>query len=139
VLADTAATLPEPSPDVARPAESVLPPPVRAGQLVDLAAVDVRPQPQRRDLPRYTSKARRTRQQGVVEVSLLIDEHGEVAAAELTRDDAGSDLAQAVLAAVRDWKFSPARKDRRPVKVRQEVAIEFTVLPDRSTSVRIRE
>jgi protein TonB len=128
--------------ELADPPDSTGPEPtpaVRAEQIVELSAVDVTPRARRRDLPRYPSRARRTGQQGVVELSLLIDERGEVADVALIRDDAGEDLTRETLSVVRGWTFSPARKDRQPVKVRQDVAIEFTILPDRSTSVRIRE
>ena len=118
---------------------SPLEPAVESGDPIDLAAVDVRPLVRRRDLPRYTARARRAGLEGTVELALLIDEHGEVADVALIHDGAGEDLALESLATVREWTFSPARKDRRPVKVWQEVAIDFTILPNRSTSVRIRE
>ena len=114
-------------------------PGVLPGQLVDLASVDVTPRPRHRDLPRYTSRARRAGSQGTVELRVLIDERGDVADTALVRDDAGADLVEQTLSAVRSWTFSPARKDRQPVKVWQDVALEFTILPNRSTSVRVRE
>jgi TonB family protein len=119
----------------ARPVE----PTVENGDPIDLAAVDVRPLVRRRDLPRYTARARRAGLEGTVELALLIDEHGAVADVTLLHDGAGEELVLESLATVREWTFSPARKDRRPVKVWQEVAIDFTILPNRSTSVRIRE
>ena len=134
---------PSPSPAVVEEAMpvtvSAMEPAVESGDLVELAAVDVRPLVRRRDLPRYTARARRAGLEGTVELALLIDERGEVADVMLLRDGAGAELVDESLATVRDWTFSPARKDRQPVKVWQEVAIDFTILPNRSTSVRIRE
>ena len=51
----------------------------------------------------------------------------------------GSDLNQAAVEVAREWTFSPARKDGQHVQVWKEVAFEFTIRPDRTTSVRIRE
>ena len=128
-------------PDLSRTFEEPSPsePSVRPGQLFDVASVDVTPRPRSRDLPRYTARARRAGEQGTVELRLLIDERGDVADAELVRNDAGAELAEESMSMVRSWTFSPARKDRQPVKVWQDVALEFTILPNRSTSVRIRE
>jgi len=140
--ATTPALVPEPA---AADGESVATPsqpgprPNLAGQLVDLAEVDLAPQARQRDLPRYTRKARRLRQQGVVELSVRVDEHGEVADVELVEGIPESDLNQAAIDIARSWKFSPARKDGEAVQVWKNVALEFAILPNKTTSVSIRD
>jgi TonB family protein len=130
-----AAKLEEPRPD--EPAQ-----PLRVdwtGKLVDIAAVDTPPQPTQRDLPRYTSRARRLRQQGVVGLELLISEHGRVLDARTVRAIPDSDLDQAALAAARDWRFTPATKAGFPVRVWKPVELEFSISSRSATKIRIRD
>lgn len=148
IVVDPSDTQPEPA--TAIPVESAAPtvveqpvvaeePVVTDQPAVTLRDVDVPPRASQRDLPRYTRRARRLQQEGVVQIRILIDSHGDVAEAELTAGIPGSDLNEAALAATGDWNFSPARKNGQRVAVWKEVTFEFTVRPDRTTSVRIRE
>jgi TonB family protein len=140
--ATTPAEVPEPAAaddeSVAMPAQPE-PQPNLAGQLVDLADVDLAPVARQRDLPRYTRKARRLGQQGVIELSVRVDERGEVQDVELVEGIPESDLNQAAIDVARSWKFSPARKNGEAVKVWKDVALEFAILPNKTTSVRIRD
>jgi protein TonB len=101
--------------------------------------VDVAPMPRQRDLPRYTRRARRLQQEGEVKLRIEIDSHGDVAEVVLLSGIPDSDLNEAAVEVARGWTFSPARKDGRRVSVLKDVEFEFTVRPDRTTSVRIRE
>jgi protein TonB len=109
------------------------------GKLVDIAAVDAPPWPTQRNLPRYTKRARRLRQQGVVSLELLVSEHGRVLDTRTVRAIPDSDLDQAALAAARTWRFTPATKAGFPVRVWKPIEIEFSISPGKSTKIRIRD
>jgi TonB family protein len=101
--------------------------------------VDVTPKARQRDLPRYTRRARRLQQEGVVQLRIRIDSQGEVAEVILLEGIPESDLNEAAVEVARGWTYSPARKSGQRVEVWKDVAFEFSVRPDRTTSVRIRE
>jgi len=127
---------PEAQPEVEERVEE----PVEADTpVVTLDDVDVSPMARQRDLPRYTRRARRLQQEGIVELRIQIDSHGDVVEVVVLSGIPDSDLNQAAAEVARDWTFSPARKDGRRVPVSKEVGFEFTVRPDRTTSVKIRE
>ena len=65
----------------------------------------------------YPEVARRRRLQGSVTVSMIVDEQGEVIDPSVV-ESGGDVLDEAVLEAVRGWRFEPARKDGRAVRVR---------------------
>ena len=123
-------TLPVPTPalSVPTPAPEVLPEPEDwTGKLVALADVDVPPRPTQRDLPRYTRRARRKKQEGSVELNLLVNEHGNVAQIRLLKTIPDSDLNEAALEIARFWEFVPARKESYPVRVWNPVTIDFSI------------
>ncbi|HEX6739194.1 MAG TPA: energy transducer TonB, partial [Vicinamibacteria bacterium] len=66
---------------------------------------------------RYPEAARRLRFGGLVMVEMVITERGETADVRVLHG-AGDVLDQAVVDAVRGWRFEPARKGGRPVRVR---------------------
>jgi TonB family protein len=101
--------------------------------------VDVAPMARQRDLPRYTRRARRLQQEGVVQLRIRIDSYGEVAEVILLEGIPESDLNEAAVEVAQGWAYSPARKDGQRVEVWKDVAFEFSVRSDRTTSVRIRE
>ena len=110
------------------PAPEVLPEPEDwTGRLVALADVDVPPRPTQRDLPRYTTRARRKKQQGSVELNLLVNEHGNVAQIRLLKTIPNSDLNEAALEIARFWQFVPARKESYPVRVWKPVTLDFSI------------
>jgi serine/threonine-protein kinase len=105
-----AAAAPEPTPEPT-------PPPVVEGQLVDMGPGVTPPRKIKGPTAAYPDLARRQRLEGTVAISLLVDENG------LPRDlalveSAGPVLDEAVMKAVREWQFEPARKDGVRVKVR---------------------
>lgn len=133
---DLPITTPEPS--TAIQTEPVVPPAV-AESIVPVDEVDISPMARQRDLPRYTRRARRLQQEGVVELRIHIDSSGVVTDVGLVSEIPNSDLNEAAMEVARGWTFSPARKNGQRVAVWKDVAFEFTVRPDRTTSVRIRE
>jgi TonB family protein len=145
LVEDLPSTTPEPSTTIQ--AEPIVPqlldepivPPVEDEPIVPPDEVDVSPTARQRDLPRYTRRARRLQQEGVVELRVQIDSQGNVTEVDLLSGIPNSDLNEAALEATRDWTFSPAHNNGRRVAVWKDVAFEFTVRPDRTTSVRIRE
>jgi periplasmic protein TonB len=69
------------------------------------------------DSAAYPERARRQQLEGTVAISLLIDENG--VPHDLTVvESAGPVLDAAVLDAVKQWRFEPARKDGVRVKIR---------------------
>ena len=74
-----------------------------------------------------------------MKLRIQIDSHGEVAEVVMLSGIPDSDLNEAAVEVAHGWTFSAARKNGRRVRVWKEVAFEFTVRADRTTSVRIHE
>ncbi|HJQ25796.1 MAG TPA: TonB family protein [Blastocatellia bacterium] len=88
--------------------------------------VDVRPQPLNNSFPRYSEEARAKKIQGMVLLIALINEQGEVGEAEVV-SGLGYGLDEAAEEAVRGMKFSPAKKDGKPVPFHMKVTVEFNL------------
>jgi protein TonB len=73
--------------------------------------------------PNYPEIALRTRKDGIVIVEATIDERGNVIAAHVLRP--APLLDEAALAAVRQWKFTPAMLNGEPVPVVMTVTVNF--------------
>jgi TonB family protein len=74
--------------------------------------------------PPYTDEERKAHQQGTVRFDVIIDEQGRVSAATLTLgDDYG--LATQAMSALKNWRFEPARKDGKPVRVCIQIETTF--------------
>ena len=65
----------------------------------------------------YPETARRARLEGVVELSFIIDENGEVSDIQV-QESAGDIFDAAVANAVSEWRWAPATKYDVPVKIR---------------------
>jgi protein TonB len=129
-----------PVPPPAPQPESVAPEPkVRAGDLVDIASVDIVPKPMQRGIPEYPKRAKRKRQQGRVPLELLIDEKGQVTQVKLVDGVDASDLTQAALDAARSWRYTPALKGNQRVRVWKPVTVNFTLDSGNTTRVRVEE
>lgn len=76
--------------------------------------------------PKYTSAARKARQQGAVVVEAIIDEQGRVINARVVRG-LPMGLDQEALSAVQQWRFKPAMFNGRPVKVYFTLTVNFQV------------
>jgi len=100
------------------PPPEPLPPPVVEGSFVERGEPGV-VSPECISCPavRYPEAARRTRQQGVVELGFVIDENGAVQDIQV-RESAGEIFDAAVIATVTDWRYEPATKEGVRVKMR---------------------
>ena len=76
--------------------------------------------------PDYTEEARRRNINGDVELEIVVRSDGSVGDIRLLRG-LGAGLDQRAIDAVRQWRFSPARRFGTPVDVLVEVAVEFRV------------
>lgn len=94
------------------------------GSLVELKDADKAPVPLSRPAPNYPMAARQMRREGDVEMRLLIDASGEVAAVEVLTGGR-TDFASSAERAVRKWKYRPAMKDGVPVQVKIVEKVSF--------------
>lgn len=74
--------------------------------------------------PDYTEEARRRGLSGDVELEIVVRADGSVGNVRLLRG-LGGGLDQRAIDAVKQWRFSPARRFGTPVDVMVEVAVEF--------------
>jgi protein TonB len=104
------AAVPEPTPEPT-------PPPTVEGQLVEMGPGVTPPRKVKGPSAEYPERARRQKLEGTVGISLLVDENG--VPRELTIvESAGPVLDEAVMKAVKEWRFEPAQKDGVRVKMR---------------------
>ncbi len=98
----------------------------REGALVALNQVDTPPALMKRVEPKYPPIALRSGAAGTITVNALISEKGDVLRTEILKGiKNGFGLEDAAEAAIRQWKFSPARKDGASVKVWKAFDITF--------------
>lgn len=101
-------------------------PQVNEGDLVDLASVTEPPRTLKTANPVYPQSALRRGVEGAITVNALIDEKGNVIDTGILKgiqDDSG--LHKAAEAAVKKWKFQPARKNGVNVKVWKPFVIVY--------------
>jgi TonB family protein len=77
--------------------------------------------------PEYPASEKASRVQGLVVVAMRIDTEGRVREARIERS-LGAAFDEAALAAVRQWRFEPARRAGHPIEVDFRVTINF--VPD---------
>jgi protein TonB len=82
------------------------------------------------EAPRYPEADRQRGNEGVVVVRAAIDAAGVVTAVALQRACAHPGLNRAALAAVRGWRFEPARERGTPVASELDVRVEFRLVAD---------
>lgn len=113
-------------PGISAPAATPLVAPVNEGELVELSSVTEPPKIIKTVDPIYPQAAQRLGRGGAITVNALIDEKGNVIDTGILKgiqDDKG--LGRAAEAAVRKWKFQPARKNGVAVKVWKSFIIAF--------------
>jgi protein TonB len=76
--------------------------------------------------PSYPPDALRERIQGSVVVELVVTTDGLPAAIRVIRP-LSSDLDEAAVRAVREWRFNPGRLGQTPVNVRVTIILDFTI------------
>jgi protein TonB len=74
----------------------------------------------------YTDDARRQGITGNVVLEIVVTREGNVDSVSVLRG-LGAGLDQRAIAAVREWRFSPARRRGEPVDVVVEVSVEFAL------------
>jgi len=77
--------------------------------------------------PEYPYDARREGIQGRVVVAVLVDEYGFVIKAKIISSSPPKVFDGSVLAALREWKFSPARKKGEPIEQWAEIPFNFVL------------
>jgi periplasmic protein TonB len=76
--------------------------------------------------PIYSEEGRRRGVEGDVVLEVVIRSNGTVGAVRVVKS-LGAGLDQRAIDAVRQWRFSPARRFGTPVDVLVEVAVEFKI------------
>ncbi|MFN3475847.1 MAG: energy transducer TonB [Blastomonas sp.] len=77
--------------------------------------------------PRYPVESRRKKEQGTVELALVLGLDGRVETISVAGSSGFARLDQAALDAVRRWRWAPTLRDGVPVKVRGTVEIPFVL------------
>ncbi len=84
------------------------------------------PVPVRTVPPVFPDEMRRAGNAGLVTVSCLIDEKGNVTEPKVVK--ASNDaFSQPALEALKKWKFKPAKKDGTVVAIRVNIPVQFTI------------
>lgn len=92
----------------------------------DLRDLDSPPRAIVQTAPQYPEGMRARRIDGEAEIAFIVDRDGTVLDAYAIRATT-PEFAEAALAAVRSWHFSPPRRGGKPVRVRLQVPIHFSV------------
>ena len=74
--------------------------------------------------PNYTEEGRRRRIEGEVDLEVVVSRDGRATNIRVVRG-LGAGLDQEAVAAVRQWRFSPARRNGAPVDVIVNVSVDF--------------
>ena len=78
--------------------------------------------------PQYTKEARQAKIQGATALTLVVNEKGRPESIRVkTSLDAGLD--QKAIAAVKQWKFEPARIKGKPVSIEANIQVNWRLLP----------
>lgn len=115
----------QPTPAQAQPVAPAAPT-IKEGDLVELGPDVMKPEVVSKQNPSYPAVASAKKIEGTVILSLLINERGDVSDVKVLRQAGGtSGLNEAAVSAVRKWKFRPAVKDGKRVKVWMTYPIVF--------------
>jgi protein TonB len=96
---------------------------VASAIIVSAQAVEP-PVPVRTVAPEFPTEMRAQRVSGVVTVSVQIDESGNVTDSTVEKSSNPA-FDPAAVAAVRKWKFKPAKKDGAAVAIRVSIPVKF--------------
>lgn len=88
--------------------------------------VDENPAPTKTVKPNYPASLKSEGVSGLVAVQIVIDEKGEVVDAKATKSS-HPDFEKPALDAIKKWKFKPAKKDGKEVKVRVTIPFRFNL------------
>jgi TonB family protein len=76
--------------------------------------------------PEFSEEARKAKYQGTVLLSIIVDQNGHVQSPHVTRG-LGMGLDEKAIEAAKQWLFEPAKKDGRPVAVRAQIEVKFSL------------
>lgn len=85
--------------------------------------------------PVYPESARQKKIEGLVVIEATVSDRGDVTSVAVAKGIAGDEgkaLAEAAMAAVRQWKFEPAKRDGKSVELKYKVTINFKLDKDKS-------
>lgn len=85
------------------------------------------PIPIYRPEPQYSEEARKAKWQGSVTLSLVVDADGRTKDIHVTKP-LGLGLDEKAIEAVSQWKFTPGKKDGKPVPVQASIEVTFRLL-----------
>ena len=78
--------------------------------------------------PNYTQEAKDARIEGTVVLECVVEADGGVGEVKVTRSlDAVLGLDEQAVKASKEWRFKPGEKDGKPVAVRVQIEIRFTL------------
>lgn len=87
---------------------------------------DEPPMPSKTVAPVYPPELKKDKINGMVTMSIMVDEKGNVANA-VVKKSTRPEFEQPAIDAVSKWKFEPAKKDGQPVAVQVVVPVKFSV------------
>lgn len=91
-----------------------------------VSELDEKPTPTKTVKPDYPTDLKRDGVTGIVSVSFVIDEKGNVISAEIKKSTHPG-FEAAAKDSIMKWKFSPAKKGGSPVKVRVTIPVKFNL------------
>jgi TonB family protein len=77
--------------------------------------------------PDYSAEARKGKLQGDMALSLIVEPDGKVSNIRILRP-LGMGLNEQAIAAVMQWRFKPAMRDGKPVRVSAQITVNFRLL-----------
>lgn len=111
-------------PEVTKPTQATKPAPAQGGT----PGVTERPVPDARNKPpKYPASSRRAKETGTVLLHVLINANGQVEKLSILESSGFDALDRAALAAVQDWRFSPATNNGRAIQANVKLPIVFVL------------
>jgi len=104
-----------------------VPPPPKEEEAIDFFAVEKKPEIIKRVEPVYPELARQSGTEGAVLLEIVIGKDGSVESAKVIQARPKGVFEDVAIAAVKQWKFSPAMQRDRPVRVKMQIPIKFTL------------
>lgn len=124
--ANNSSQTPQPTGEASPPEPAQVVPEVREGQEVELTPDVVKPEIMSRVQPTYPPIAQQKKIEGTVILSVLVSERGEAVDARVLRGAGGqSGLNEAAIESIKKWKFRPAVKSGKRVRVWMTYPIVF--------------